>query len=153
MLHFDTSFIMDFRLESRTKSPDLENPTTFRNYVSQTINARYWEHRSEAAREAPANRAPSNVTVVTPSRLRYSCYSGNVPGLHIILQVELLTLFTSRLPFLLCSSFVSTLLIRKHRLVVLLFCSIVLCSQTYLRSETPDSLLCSNSGYWACCAP
>ena len=82
------------------------------------------------------------VTVVTPSQLRYSCNSGNVPGLHIILQVELLTPFTSRLPFLLCSSFVLTLLIRKHRLVVLSFCSIVLHSQTYLRSVTPNSLLC-----------
>ena len=46
------------------------------------------------------------VTVVTPSQLRYSCYSSNVPRLHIILQVELLTPFTSGLPFLLCSSFV-----------------------------------------------
>ena len=84
---------------------------------------------------------------------RYSCYSGNVPGLHISLRVELLTLFTSGLPFLLCSSFVLTLLIRKHRLVVLSFCSLVLRSQTYLRSITPNSLLCSISGYCACCAP
>ena len=75
------------------------------------------------------------VTIVTPSQLRYSCNSGNVPRLHIILQVELLTLFTSGLPFLLCSSFVLTLLIRQCRLVVLLFCSIVLHSQTYLRFE------------------
>ena len=74
--------------------------------------------------------------IITPSQLRYSCYSSNVPGLHIILWVELLTPFTSELPFLLCSSFVSTLLIRKRRLVVLLFCSIVLRSQTYLRSKT-----------------
>ena len=36
----------------------------------------------------------------------YSCYSGNVPGLHILLWVELLTLFTSGLPFLLCSPFI-----------------------------------------------
>ena len=36
---------------------------------------------------------------------------------------------------MLCSSFISTLLIRKCRLVVLFFCSIVLCSQTYLRSK------------------
>ena len=84
---------------------------------------------------------------------RYSCYSSNVPRLHISLQVELLTPFTSGLPFLLCSSFVLTLLIRKHRLVVLSFCSIVLCSQTYLQSETLNSLLCSISGYCACCAP
>ena len=93
------------------------------------------------------------VMVVTPSQLQYSCYSGNVPGLHILLRVELLTPFTSGLPFLLCSSFDLTLLIRKHRLVVLSFCSIVLCSQTYLRSETPNSLLCSMSGHCACCAP
>ena len=73
--------------------------------------------------------------VVTPSQLRYSCYSGKVPGPHIILQVELLTPSTSGLPFLLCSPFVLTLLIRKCRLVVLLFCPIVLRSQTYLRSE------------------
>ena len=81
------------------------------------------------------SRRGGTVTVVTPSQLRYSCNSGNVPGPQIILQVELLTLFTSGLPFLLCSSFVLTLLIRNHRLVVLLFCSIVLRSQTYLRSE------------------
>ena len=83
---------------------------------------------------------------------RYSGYSGNVPGLHILLWVELLTPFTSRLPFLLCSSFILTLLIREHRLVVLSFCSIVLRSQTYLRSEfqTP---CCPLSGYSACCAP
>ena len=73
--------------------------------------------------------------IVTPSQLRYSCYSSNVPGLHIILWVELLTLFTSGLPFLLCSSFVSTLLIRNRHLVVLLFYSIVLRSQTYLQSK------------------
>ena len=72
------------------------------------------------------------VTVVTPSQLRYSCYSGNVLGPHITLRVELLTPFTSTLPFLLCSSFVLSLLIRKHHLVVLLFCSIVLRSQTHL---------------------
>ena len=29
---------------------------------------------------------------------RYSSYSGNVPELHILLRVELLTLFTSGLP-------------------------------------------------------
>ena len=83
---------------------------------------------------------------------RYSGYSGNVPGLHILLQVELLTPFTSGLPFLLCSSFVLTLLIREHCLVILSFCSIVLCSQTYLRSklQTP---CCPLSGYSACCAP
>ena len=84
---------------------------------------------------------------------RYSCYSGNVPGLHILLWVKLLTPFTSGLPFLLCSSFVLTLLIRKHCLIVLSFHSIVLCSQTYLRSITPNSLLCSISGYSACCTP
>ena len=28
--------------------------------LSQTINARYWERRSKAARETPANRAPAN---------------------------------------------------------------------------------------------
>ena len=94
-----------------------------------------------------------SVTVVTPSQLRYTCYSDNVPGLHIKLQVELLTPFTSGLPFLLCSSFVLTLLIRKRHLVVLSFCSIVLRSQTNLQSETPNSLLCSISGYCACCAP
>ena len=66
---------------------------------------------------------------------RYSCYSGNVPGLHILLRVELLTPFTSGIPFLLCSSFVLTLLIRKHCLVVLSFHSIVLHSQTHLRSK------------------
>ena len=75
------------------------------------------------------------VTVVTPSQLQYSCNSGNVPGPHVILRVELLTPFTSGLPFLLCSPFVSTLLIRKRRLVVLLFFSIVLRSQTYLWSK------------------
>ena len=84
---------------------------------------------------------------------QYSCYSGNVPGLYILLRVELLTPFTSGLPFLLCSSFVLTLLIRKQRLVVLLFRSIVLRSQTYLQSVTLNSLLCSISGYSACCAP
>ena len=94
-----------------------------------------------------------SVTVVTPSELQYSCYSGNVPGLHTILRVKLLTPLTSGLPFLLCSSFVLTLLIRKRCLIVLLFCSIVLRSQTYLRSKTPDSLLCSISSYCACCAP
>ena len=93
------------------------------------------------------------VMVVAPSQLRYSYYSGNVPRFHIILWVKLLTLFTSGLPFLLCSSFVLTLLIRKCRLVILSFCSIVLCSQTYLRSKTPDSLLYSILGYCACCAP
>ena len=72
------------------------------------------------------------VMIVTPSQLWYSCNSGNVPGPHIILRVKLLTPFTSRLPFLLCSPFISTLLIRNRRLVVLLFCSIVLRSQTYL---------------------
>ena len=81
--------------------------------------------------------------------LCYNCKhqvnSGNVPGPHSILRVELLTPSTSGLPFLLGSPFVSTLLIRKRRLVVLLFCSIVLRSQTYLASETPDSLLCSIS--------
>ena len=75
------------------------------------------------------------VTVVTPSQLRYSWNSSNVPGPHIILRVKLLTPFTSGLPFLLCSSFVLTLLIRKHHLVFLLFCSIVLHSQIYLQSE------------------
>ena len=84
---------------------------------------------------------------------RYSGYSSNVPGLHILLRVELLTPFTSGLPFLLCSSFVLTLLIRKQRLVVLSIRSIVLRSQTYLRSVTPNSLLCSISGYSACCTP
>ena len=84
---------------------------------------------------------------------QYSGYSGNVPGLHILLRVKLLTLFTSGLPFLLCSSFVLTLLIREHRLVVLSFRSIVLRSQTYLQSVTPNSLLCPLSGYSACCAP
>ena len=83
---------------------------------------------------------------------RYSGYSSNVPGLHILLQVELLTPFTSGLPFLLCSSFILTLLVRKHHLVVLSFHSIVLRSQTYLRSVTPNSLLCSISGYSTCCA-
>ena len=76
-----------------------------------------------------------SVTVVTPSQLQYSCNSGNVPRPHIILRVKLLTPFTSRLSFLLCSSFVLTLLIRNRHLVVLLFCSIVLRSQTYLRSK------------------
>ena len=76
-----------------------------------------------------------SVTVVTPSQLRYSCYSGNVPRLHIILRAKLLTLFTSGLPSLLCSSFVLTLLNRKHHLDVHLFWSIVLRSQTHLRSE------------------
>ena len=74
---------------------------------------------------------------------RYSGYSGNVPGLHILLRDKLLTPFTSELPFLLCSSFVLTLLIRKHHLVILSFHSIVLRSQTYLRSVTPKSFLCS----------
>ena len=92
------------------------------------------------------------VMIVTPSQLRYSCNSGNVPGPHIILWVELLTPSTSGLPFLLCSPFILTLLIRKHRLVILLFCSIVLCSQTSLRSETLDSL-CPISGYHAFYAP
>ena len=73
--------------------------------------------------------------------IRYSDYSGNVPGLHILLQVKLLTPFTSGLPFLLCSSFVLTLLIREHCLVVLSFCSIVLRSQTHLQSELRNSLL------------
>ena len=36
---------------------------------------------------------------------------------------------------LLCSLFVQTLLIRKHYLVVLLIGLVVLCVQTYLRSE------------------
>ena len=31
-LHFDANSITDFRLRSRTKSQDLGNPTTFRNY-------------------------------------------------------------------------------------------------------------------------
>ena len=90
-----------------------------------------------------------SVTIVTPSQLWYSCYSGNDPGPHIILQVELLTPSTSGLPFLLCSPFVLTLLVRKCCLVVLLFCSIVLRSQTYLQSKTPDSLLCSI--FWLLC--
>ena len=32
MPHFDANSITDFHLKSRTKSPDLGNPTTFRNY-------------------------------------------------------------------------------------------------------------------------
>ena len=99
------------------------------------------------------NERRSGVTVVTPSQLWYSCNSGNVPGPHIILQDKLLTPFTSGLPFLLCSPFVLSLLIRNRHLVVLLFCSIILRSQTYLQSKTPDSLLCSISGYCAFYTP
>ena len=90
-----------------------------------------------------------NITVVTPINSGISCNSGNIPRPHIILQVKLLTPFTSGLPFLLCSPFVSTLLIRKRRLVVLLICSIILCSQIYLQSKTPEFLLCSILGYRA----
>ena len=71
------------------------------------------------------------VTVVTPSQLSTPVTPVMSPD-FICLRVELLTPFTSGLPFLLCSSFVLTLLIRKHRLVVLSFRSIVLRSQTYL---------------------
>ena len=73
------------------------------------------------------------VTIVTPSQLWYSCYSSNVPGLHIILRVELLTLFTSGLPFLLYSSFSRPSSLGN---VILLFsCSVLLFSVLRLISD------------------
>ena len=61
MPRFDDNSIMDFRLELRTKSqfgkPDnLQELQT----LSQTIDAHYWERRSEATRDTPANRALAN---------------------------------------------------------------------------------------------
>ena len=133
---------------------ELSGPVLWSDMVRTAEEDRGPEYsRLERDGENLVSKRGQDVMVVTPSQLRYTCNSSNVPGPHIILRVKFLTSFTSRLPFLLCFLFVLTLLIRKGRLVVLLFCSIVLHSQTYLRSKTPDSLLCSIPGYWAFYAP
>ena len=49
--------------------------------------------------------------------IQYSSHSGNVPGLHLLLQVELLTPSTSGLLFLLCSSFVLVIAVLKKMMI------------------------------------
>ena len=127
-------FVLSFFWTLR-KALDMKLDFTSRYHLEGNGQAEHNNQTLEQFLRVYCNYQQDNVTVVTPSQLWYSCNSGNVPGPHIILRVELLTPFTSGLSFLLCSSFVLTLLIRKCHFVVLLFCSIVLHSQIYLWSE------------------
>ena len=88
----------------------------------------FWSFGSEISLRMESNRTEQENNKTTfpneegcygcnTKSTRYSGYSGNVPGLHILLQVKLLTPFTSGLPFLLFIIFPFHRYIHSHRYI------------------------------------